>query len=262
MKRSIWLLVASAAVAVCVLAGSVLAEKGAGLTPEQRQAKRMERSALARVPYQRPNANGKQGIPRPTRVPAAPPGTTALEYDNGNSVLRSGNTGGFMIGNQFDVGGGGNPIGAWTVTGFTFQNAGPAFLGGVYVTFYGGPGAGTTAPFLTSLAVGPVTGGLQAFALPTALTGTGSFLGGVFNSTSAAFCAQTSAPPTTPCDGVALDTQQDSTNPLGFHAAQIQFVGFGSPGINFGTLGNLNAIFRVVGAGLPAELMDFSAESK
>ncbi|HEX9638444.1 MAG TPA: hypothetical protein VGB99_12960 [Acidobacteriota bacterium] len=261
MKRSIWLLVASAAVAVCVLAGSVLAEKRAALTPEQRQAKRIEMSTLARVPYDRPNASGKQAVPRPTRVPAAPPSTTALEYDNGNSVLRSGNTGSFMVGNQFNVGGGGNPIGAWTVTGFTMQNAGPAFLGNVYVTFYGGPGAGTTAPFLTSLLIPGVTGGLQAFALPTALTGTGSFLGGIFNSTSGT-CAVTSAPPGTPCDGVALDTQQDSTNPLGFHAAQIQFQGFGNPGINFGTLGNLNAIFRVVGAGLPAELMDFSAESK
>ena len=193
----------------------------------------------------------------------AAPGTTVIEYDNNVAVRRLGNTGTVVVGNQFNVGGGGNPIsGPWTITGFVVQNAGPAFppaSTNATVVFFGGPGVGTQAPVLGVVSSVTLTGGLQTFTLPTPLTGTGSFLGGVVNSTYTA-CTVTSVPPATTCDGVALDTVQNSTNPLGFHAMSI--AAFVIPGTGFATLGNQNAIFKVLGSALPVELMSFDVEAE
>ncbi|MEM7582989.1 MAG: hypothetical protein AAF560_06390 [Acidobacteriota bacterium] len=189
----------------------------------------------------------------------APPSTTVIEYDNNNAVTRLGDTAGIVVGNQFDVGGGGNPIaGPWTITGFAAQNAGPAYGSTATVVFFGGPGAGTTAPVLGVLYV-TLTGGINSFSLASPITGTGSFLGGVVNSTYG-LCTVTSVPPGTSCDGVALDTAQNSTNPLGFHGFSI--AAFVIPGTDFNTIGSQNAIFKVFGSALPIELMSFSVESE
>jgi hypothetical protein len=202
----------------------------------------------------------------------AAPSTTVIEYDNNNPVKRSANTSSVVVGNQFNVGGGGNPIGGpWAISGFVVQNAGPAY-GSIFtstatIAFFGGPGTGTTAPLLGVVPFVTLTGGIQAFFITPAVTGTGSFLGGVVNSSLSTTtpggatiprCDMTSAPPTTACNGVALDTAQNSTNPLGFHAMSI--AAFTSPGTGFNTLGNHNAIFKVLGSSLPVELLKFSVE--
>jgi hypothetical protein len=228
------------------------------LTPEQRREMRLARQPVKRrfdnVRFATASAVSGRG-----EALKAPPSTTVIEYDANGPVLRSGNTSGVVVGNQFNVGGGGLPItGPWTITGFIVQNAGPNFLSAATIAFFGGPGAGTTAPLLGVFGA-DLTGGLQAFGLPTFLTGTGSFLGGVVNSTWFG-CTVTSAPPaTTTCDGVALDTAQNATNPLGFHAMSIAASSPTAGGFN--TLGNLNAIFKVTGASLPIELMSFSVAS-
>lgn len=199
----------------------------------------------------------------------AAPSTGVIEYDNNVAVRRSDNTALVVVGNQFNVGGGGNPIGGpWAISGFVVQNAGPAYpttttfgspttpTGTVF--FFGGPGPAGQAPVHAILTSVTLTGGLQTFSFPSPLTGSGSFLGGVVNSTTTT-CSVTSVPPGTPCDGVALDTAQNSTNPLGFHAMSI---GAGIPGTSFNTLGNLNAIFKVFGSNLPVELLSFSVETE
>lgn len=225
---------------------------------ERRQARQAAEAA-------RPRYEGVQfvtatPIATPRTQAAAPPSTTIIEYDNNAAVERSAGLG-IVVGNQFDVGGGGNPIaGPWTITGFIAQNAGPAYpvaSPAATVVFFGGPGTGTTAPALAILTSVPLTGAIQTFSLATPITGTGSFLGGVVNSTYGA-CSVTSAPPGTICDGVALDTAQNSTNPLGFQA--MQFEAFVIPATGFATIPNRNAIFKVTGSSLPVELMSFSVE--
>ena len=249
---------------VALIASGEDAEKAdfSALSAEERRAARLEadknRPRYKDVRYVKatPLAQREDGL-------RAPPSTTIIEYDNNAAVLRSGNTGTVVVGNQFNVGGGGNPItGPWTITGFVVQNAGPAFpptTPSAGVVFFGGPGAGTSAPFLAYVSGVPLTGGIQAFGLATPITGTGSFLGGVVNSSYPA-CTVTSVPPGTTCDGPALDTAQNSTNPLGFHAMSI--AAFVIPGTNFATLGNLNAIFKVTGSNLPVELTSFSVGSE
>jgi hypothetical protein len=242
---------------VALIASGEGAEKGqaGSLSPEQKRAKRTEaaknRPRFANVRYVTAKPLGDGGH--------APPSATVIEYDNNVAVQRSPNTAGVVVGNQFDVNGLGLPIvNNWTITGFVLQNAGPAFLGSATVAFFGGPGGGTTAPFLAAFGVTGVNGGIQGFALGTPLLGTGSFLGGVVNSTYAG-CAVTSVPPGTTCNGVALDNAQNSTNPLGFHAVSIAAVSPVAGG--FGTLGSLNAIFKVTGTNLPVELTNFSVDS-
>ena len=202
----------------------------------------------------------------------AAPSTTVIEYDNNNPVKRSANTSSVVVGNQFNVGGGGNPIGGpWAISGFVVQNAGPGYpttSPSATIFFFGGPGPAGQAP-VHAIGFGfTLTGGPQTFIItPSPLTGSGSFLGGVVNSTFSGStttfgsvlppCDMTSAPPTTPCNGVALDTAQNATNPLGYHAMSI---GAGIPGTGFNTLGNHNAIFKVFGSSLPVELLKFSVE--
>jgi hypothetical protein len=211
----------------------------------------------------------------------AAPSTTVIEYDNNVAVSRSANTSSVVVGNQFNIGGGGNPIGGpWAISGFAVQNAGPAwgytFIGPTTTTpatptatvfFFGGPDPAGQAPVHAILTSLPLTGSLQTFVFTSPLTGSGSFLGGVVNSTFSGItttggattpgCAVTSVPPATACDGVALDNAQNSTNPLGFHAMSI---GAGIPGTSFNTLGNHNAIFKVFGSSLPVELLKFNIE--
>lgn len=212
-----------------------------------------------------------QGVPFITASPIASrrgaskvsPSTTVIEYDNNAAVTRSPNTSGVLVGNRFDVGGGGNPIaGPWTVTGFVVQNAGsgyPTSAPAATVAFHAGPGAGTAAPALAVLTGIPLNGAIQSFLLGTPLTGSGSFLGGVVNSAYPFFCAVTSVPPAVPCNGVALDTAQNASNPLGFHAMQVKA---SAAGLGFANLGNLNAIFKVTGSNLPIELMSFRVDSE
>lgn len=196
-----------------------------------------------------------------TKRLAAPPSTTVIEYDNNNPVQRASQLS-VVVGNQFNVGGGGNPIvGPWTITGFVAQNAGTAFPSSTpaaTVVFFGGPGTGTTAPLLAVLSSVPLDGGLNGFSLATPLSGSGSFLAGVVNSTYTG-CAVTSVPPATTCDGVALDTAQNSTNPLGFHA--MSFQAFVDPATGFTPRPGENAIFKVLGSSLPVELMSFSVDA-
>jgi hypothetical protein len=269
VRKSLWLSALVATVAtVCgvtlVARGQEGEKPGAkkpidvrALTPEQRREMRLARQPVKRrfdnVRFATASAVSGRG-----EALKAPPSTTVIEYDANGPVLRSGNTAGVVVGNQFNVGGGGFPIaGPWTITGFIAQNAGPNFGAAATIAFFGGPGAGTTAPVIGVFGAN-LTGGLQAFVLPTVVTGTGSFLGGVVNSTWIG-CTVTSVPPATSCDGVALDTAQNATNPLGFHAMSIAAV---SPaGSGFNTLGSLNAIFKVTGASLPIELMSFSVAS-
>ena len=184
-------------------------------------------------------------------------GPSVLQYDGGNAVRRLDDNSGVIVGNQFNIGTFGGPLIAWTLTGMTIQNAGPAFNTTAPVVFHDGPGGGTSASILAVFAV-PLTGGLQAFTFATPITGTGSFLGGILNTTTSfAGCLTSAALPTTPCDGVALDTATNAG--LGFHAMQI---GSTSPtGAGFATLSGENAIFRVSGTGLPVELMNFTVES-
>ncbi len=233
------------------------------LSPEQKRAIRLEaeknrKPRFKNVRYATAKPFGKRGGGQ-----RSPPSTTVIQYDNGAAVSRSGNTGGVVIGNQFDVNGLGGPVvGPWSITGFFVQNAGPAFSAGAspnaVAAFFSGPGTGSTAMFLAAFTV-TLTGGLNGFALATPIAGSGSFLGGVVSSTFSG-CTVTSAPPGTTCDGVALDTASNSTNPLGFHAMSIAAASPTAGG--FATLGSLNAIFWVTGSSLPVELTNFSVGSE
>ena len=185
-----------------------------------------------------------------------PPPVGTIQYDNNTPFNRSGQNGG-LVGNRFQAPGVMDPH---TFASASFRMANAYGANAVGLVLDVNTTAGTVSTIDMFSATGLTSGTAMTFVAPFAGgSHSGSFIGGMIQTTYGACSGLTAINSGLTCEGVAL-TQGGLTGGPGDPGQGFNAVAVASTATTGVAIPNQNAIFRITGQNLPVELMNFSID--